>query len=146
MNWIWLADNCLLQSKCSTAKAFCWNDSHPHFRWGAGVVRTHCWYHPLFPCWSIQGWVMSYFMLVVVYRATVNVTVELVLLMFVHWLLLIIIHVILFIYALFIKLRWSRTNNKAFLCASLVLNYICSINRSEIYILRQMLVLIPITY
>lgn len=74
-----------------------------------------------------------------------NVTVELALLMFVHWLLFFIIHVILFIYALFIKLRLSRTNNKAFLCASLVLNYICSVNRSEIYILRQMFVLIPIT-
>lgn len=75
-----------------------------------------------------------------------NVTVELALVILVHWLLLFIIHVILFIYVLVIKLRLSTTKNKDFLCASLVLNYICSVNRSEIYILRQMFVVLnPIT-
>jgi hypothetical protein len=65
----------------------------------------------------------------------VNVTVELALVILVHWLLLFIIHVILFIYVLVIKLRLSRTKNKDFLCASLVLNYICSvIDQRSIYL------------
>ena len=44
-----------LQSQCPAAKAICWNDSYSNFCWGFGSIWTHCWYHPLFPSWSIPS-------------------------------------------------------------------------------------------
>jgi len=91
---------------------------------------------PRLSCWPIRGWVMSYFSLVVVYRAT-------------NWechcgagfgnvlklIFFFIVYVILFIYVLSYNLGYLGLNS--FLCALLILNYLCVINRSHIYIFRH---------
>jgi hypothetical protein len=92
---------------------------------------------PRLLCWPIRCWVMSYFLLVVVYRATNwefhcgagfgNVR-KLIFFFF-------ILYVILFIYVLACNLGYLGLNS--FLCALLVLNHLCVINISHIYIFRH---------
>lgn len=119
-----------LQSKCSTAEAFCRYDSHSHLCWGIGIVWSHCWHHPLFPCWPIQSWVISILSLLVGHIATdsciVNfirdlgrVRVEL-------------CHVLLSSYVVIIKLTllW----NKAYQTISLALLYLLMLSQTRLVI------------
>lgn len=44
-----------MQSQCSTAEAFRWDDPHSDLCRSAGTLWTYCWYHSFFSCWSVKS-------------------------------------------------------------------------------------------
>lgn len=48
-------DESVLQSQCTAAKTFCWNDSHSHLRWSTCPLWPHCRHYLVFSSWPVQS-------------------------------------------------------------------------------------------